>query len=364
MVYKIFSNTKFIICGLILVMAVGIESLASNVKKQVESSPIDAGIPLAGVAISVDMFHMTYGSENVSITRLEDIVFTANGVLEPKSVLEHYENIGVANVSGYLNIRDNPGTNGEIIGKLTRNGGCEIIEELDGWYKIKSGSVRGYVSAEFLITGAEAEKLAVEKATLMAKIDTDGLKVRSEPSIENSKVWTMVYNTEMYEISEQLDDWIKIVLDTTDGYVSSDYVEVLYALPEATKYSVVKDVSTVRSRLVDYSMQFLGNRYVWGGTNPNRGADCSGFVQYVMKHSAGISLSRVSRDQANNGVAIKASQMRPGDLIFYRGGSTINHVAMYIGNGQVIHAFNERAGIKISAYNYRTPYKIVNVVGD
>ena len=362
MIYKILINSKFIICGLILTMAIGIESLAVN--KSGESSPIDAGVPLAGAAINMDRFHMAYDSENVSITRLEDIVFTANGVLEPKSVLEHYENIGVANVSGYLNVRDKPSTNGEIIGKLTRNGGCEILEELDGWYKIKSGPVRGYVSAEFLFTGEEAEKSAIEHAALMAKIDADGLKVRSEPSTENTKVWTMVYNTEMYEISEQLDGWIKIVLDTTDGYVSSDYVEVLYALPEATKYSVVKDVSTVRTRLVDYSMQFLGNRYVWGGTNPNRGADCSGFVQYVMKHSAGISLSRVSRDQANNGVAIKASQMRPGDLVFYRGGSTINHVAMYIGNGQVIHAFNERAGIKISAYNYRTPYKIVNVVGD
>ena len=92
------------------------------------------------------------------------------------------------------------------------------------------------------------------------------------------------------------------------------------------------------------------------------GSDCSGFTQSVLKHF-GISIPRVSRDQAKTGKSINSSQMRPGDLIFYTNSSgTVNHVAMYIGNGQVVHAASTKSGIKISSWNYRTPAKIRNVI--
>ncbi|MBQ8877747.1 MAG: C40 family peptidase, partial [Lachnospiraceae bacterium] len=117
----------------------------------------------------------------------------------------------------------------------------------------------------------------------------------------------------------------------------------------------------IRVEICQYAKQFLGNPYVWGGTSLTKGADCSGFVQSIFK-KYGVSLPRTSRAQANAGTKIQYSQIQPGDLIFYAKGGTINHVAIYIGGGQVIHASSPKTGIKISNYNYRTPYKMVRVL--
>ena len=119
-----------------------------------------------------------------------------------------------------------------------------------------------------------------------------------------------------------------------------------------------------RQDVVDYALQFVGNPYVYGGTNPNTGADCSGFTRYVMSHAAGVSLSRTAAQQSKTGPGISESDVKPGDLVFYGSGSYVNHVAIYIGNGKVVHASNERTGIKVSGWKYRTPVKIVNVLGD
>lgn len=120
----------------------------------------------------------------------------------------------------------------------------------------------------------------------------------------------------------------------------------------------------LRNSIVNYALKFVGNRYVYGGTDPNTGADCSGFTGYVMRNSAGVYLNRTSTDQSGQGTAVSASEIRPGDLVFYGNGSSINHVAIYIGNGQIVHASSEKTGIKISNWNYRTPVKIRNVLGD
>lgn len=120
---------------------------------------------------------------------------------------------------------------------------------------------------------------------------------------------------------------------------------------------------SVRRQLVDYALQFVGRPYRAGGNDPHTGADCSGFVKYVMQHGAGISMNRSSREQAGQGRQISADQMQPGDLLFYASGSRINHVAMYIGDGQIVHASTERTGIKTSRWNYRTPVRIVSMIG-
>ncbi len=116
-----------------------------------------------------------------------------------------------------------------------------------------------------------------------------------------------------------------------------------------------------RQNLVNYALQFVGGPYRAGGNDPHTGADCSGFVRYVMQNGAGISMNRSSRSQATQGRAISSSEMQPGDLIFYGSGSGINHVAMYIGNGQIVHASTYKTGIKVSNWNYRSPVKIVSM---
>lgn len=289
-------------------------------------------------------------------------------------VLNYYDNPGVSNVTNYLNIRQGAGKDEKVIGKLPSYAGCEILEDTgNGWYKIRSGNITGYVSSEFILTGDAARQATMEHAELMAIVSTDRLNARTEPSTD-AKIWTQISNNERYHVAEQLDGWVKIEFDeggegdgadeVSAAYVSTDYVDVRYALAEAIKFSPAEESASLRSQIVNYAMQFLGNPYVWGGTSLTRGADCSGFTMSVMKHF-GISLPHYSGDQAKRGTRIKSSQMRPGDLIFYGNSrGKINHVAMYIGNGQIIHAASRRSGIKISSWNYRTPLKIVDVIGD
>lgn len=297
-------------------------------------------------------------------------------------VLNQYDNIVISKVDNYLNIRSEPTTdpgNGNVIGKMTSRAAGEILETLDGWYKIKSGQITGYISADpqYVAVGQEAKDLALESASLMAIVNTDKLNVRSEPSTD-SKIWTQISKEERYNVVSQLDGWVQIELDGGDSeeggsddraYISTrdNNVDVRYALSEAIKFSPLEEKSneqaSLRTQMVNYALKFVGGRYVWGGTNPNTGADCSGFVQYVMRNVAGVSLPRTSREQAKTGTAINSSEMRPGDLIFYANKSgTVNHVAMYIGNGQIVHAASRRSGIKISTWNYRTPKTIRRVL--
>ncbi|KAB0578689.1 cell wall-associated NlpC family hydrolase [Fusobacterium naviforme] len=119
----------------------------------------------------------------------------------------------------------------------------------------------------------------------------------------------------------------------------------------------------IRAQVVDYALSFVGGRYVYGGNDPHSGVDCSGFTRYVLGNAAGVALGRSSRDQAAEGTTVSAEQMQPGDLLFYGSGSHVNHVAMYIGNGQIVHASTERTGIKVSSWNYRAPLRIASFLG-
>lgn len=289
-----------------------------------------------------------------------------------------YGNLVISKVNNYLNIRSSPKDEGNanIIGKFPSKAAGEILETVDGWYKIKSGDITGYIStdSQYTATGQEARDLAMNSATLMAIVNTDRLNVRVEPNTE-SKIWTQISKEERYPVVQQMDGWVQIELDTgEDGaeadkaYISTrdNNVEVRYALNEAIKFSPLEEQAnqqaSLRNQIVNYALKFVGNPYVWGGTSLTKGADCSGFTQSVLKNF-GIYIPRVSRDQARAGRAVKSSEMRPGDLIFYTNSSgVVNHVAMYIGNGQVVHAANRRSGIKISTWNYRNPAAIRNVI--
>ena len=135
--------------------------------------------------------------------------------------------------------------------------------------------------------------------------------------------------------------------------------ELAAAEEEAAR--AAEEAASARQNLVDYALQFVGGPYRAGGNDPHTGVDCSGFVRYVMEHGAGISMNRSSGSQATQGHAVNSSQMQPGDLLFYSGGSGINHVAMYIGDGKIVHASTYATGIKISKWNYRNPVKIVSM---
>ncbi|MCM1039466.1 MAG: NlpC/P60 family protein [Roseburia sp.] len=276
-----------------------------------------------------------------------------------------YTNLGIANVDNNLNIRAIPAEDGKLVGKLPKNAACEVIESDGMWAHIKSGKVEGYVSCDYLLTGLEAKRKAEELVSAIATVTTDALKVRAEANTD-SEVITMVPNGEKLEVAAAEGDWIRVYLDDEEVFVSADYVRVDAQLETAitmTELLYGQGVSDVRVDLCQYAKEYLGNPYVWGGTSLTNGADCSGYVLSVFK-KYNVSLPHSSRAQANCGTTIKLSEAKPGDLVFYGNGQTINHVAIYIGGGQVIHASNPRTGIRISNVSYRTPIKVVRILQD
>lgn len=207
-------------------------------------------------------------------------------------------------------------------------------------------------------TAANAAEVEVETSTtLYAKIDASNVMVRAAKDAGAEAV-AQVLRGQTYEVTAPAENgWVKISTSDGEGYIQSNRATLI----EKTKEKVDQSVKR-RQSVVDYALQFVGNRYVYGGTDPNTGADCSGFTRYVMQHAAGISLSHSSRAQSGEGQAVSFSEIKPGDLIFYGGRGYINHVALYIGNGQIVHASTERTGIKVSEATYRTPVKVVRVL--
>lgn len=269
-----------------------------------------------------------------------------------------YTNLGIAHVDNHLNIREEPNENGKLIGKLSKDAACEILEiDENGWAHIKSGKVEGYCSTEFLYLGEEAVVRGREVASMIAIVNTQTLKVREQPNTD-SIVITLIPEEEQLEVVEIMENgWIKFLLDDEEAYVSGEYVDVEERLEKAVTLTELKygqGVSDVRVDLVQYAKQFVGNPYVWGGTSLTNGADCSGFTLSIYK-KYGVSLPHHAASQAQLGTKVDYNSAQPGDLVFYAKNGRINHVAIYIGNGQVIHASSPKTGIKISSWNYRTP---------
>lgn len=297
----------------------------------------------------------------------------------------------------YVNVRSAPSTEGEIIGKIYNECAAKIIEAVDGeagtWYHMKSGSVTGYIKAEFFITGEAAEKKALEIGKMLGRVNAGGLRLREEPNTE-SEIITSLWEGEIYTvIGGDTDGFTKITLGKDDdgnevaGFVKSEYIDTYVDFDtavskeeeeeakeeakrlkeeaerleaEAKAKAAAEAQKTKRNAVVAYAKQFLGNPYVYGGTSLTNGTDCSGFVKSVYAHF-GISLTRTSASQAGCGRRISVSDLNTGDLVFYARGSKIYHVAMYIGGGQIIHAIDESRGIGITSMYFATPYCAVTL---
>lgn len=277
-----------------------------------------------------------------------------------------YTNLGMSVISsGNLNIRQEASTDSEVIGILTNHNACELLEDAGEWYKVTSGKVTGYVNKQYLVTGDEAEAIAEQEIKTVATVNTETLNVRAEKSTD-AAVLSQVGNSEAFTVNSVADGWVEISVDDSVGYISQDYVTLAQALPTAKTIEQVKygdGVSDVRASVVSYALQFVGNRYVWGGTSLEKGIDCSGFTMRILG-KYGISLPHSSRAQPSYGTKISASEAKPGDLFFYGSGRSISHVAIYIGNGQIVHASNKRDGIKVSNAYYRNPICVARYLPD
>lgn len=308
-----------------------------------------------------------------------------------------YADLVIAQVADYVNIRSGPGTDFEVLGKLYNNSVGHYIEEENGWAKITSGSVTGYVCEEYVVKGVEALKIARDVEVTLAKIDTSVLNVRSKPTTDSNILGTFGKGEELVVVDTE-DGFAKVDYNNKTGYISLDYVKIhtefveaesieeerarLAAEEKARKEAQkaaeaaiaaqkAKEVAAAQAaqtaaaaasasvntdaslgqQVVDYAVQFVGNPYVYGGTSLTNGCDCSGFVQSVYSHF-GVALPRTGQRNAGYEVG-SMDQAKPGDILCYSG-----HVAIYMGNGQIVHAATPSQGIVIGSAYYAT---IINI---
>lgn len=232
---------------------------------------------------------------------------------------------------------------------------------------IRTGAVCGMLMIMNPFTSMASIGPGFTAGTYVATITSESVNINRNMDSEEVLMTARTGNT--YEVLEDLGNgWMKVRVNDTEGYLPVSGNATVKQVTEDEIAEVQQDAlessnSYKRQQVVDYALQFVGGRYKYGGSDPRTGVDCSGFTRYVLQNSAGISMNRSSGGQASQGVAIGADQMQPGDLLFYGSGRGVNHVAMYIGNGQIVHASTERTGITISNWNYRNPVKIVNVLG-
>ena len=331
-----------------------------------------------------------------------------------------YANKAVADIysTTTLNIRKKGSINAKIVGKMKKGNIATVLKKGSEWSKVRSGNVTGYVKNQYLVFGDEIENFAKQNVKKVAKVQTETLRVRKKASTD-SKIVTLVSEDDKLKVKKQTDDWAKVKVDGQIGYVSKDYAKVTYSFGKAKSMKQIqaeqeakkraeeaarnKPVSTTSSshtsntgttsgsttgstqttkkasvsvsssgssatgsRIVSYAQQFVGNPYRYGGNSLTSGIDCSGFTQQIMA-KFGYSISRTSSSQSGDGRAVSTSNLRAGDLVFYGDGGSIDHVALYIGGGQVVHASNSapypRGGIKISNVNYRTPICARRIIG-
>lgn len=367
----------------------------SGMSVTADAASSDSALPSGGVGLSLANnatgLENIVGATNKNIKVSSDVPKTETAVpVKKESEEDLFRNLVIAQVNNYVNVRNMPSEEGEIVGKLYDDSVGTLLGEEDGWYQIKSGTVTGYVKGEFCVTGDEAVELAKEVGTRFATVTTTTLHVRTEPDLEAPILGLVPLGDELV-VQDEVEEWAQVDVEEGLGWVSLDYVtlhtefveaesreeeekrlakeaadrrkareaaaktaqaQAAASAPSQSAPAVVvtnENSSEMGTAVAEYALQFVGNPYVYGGTSLTNGADCSGFVMSVYANF-GVSLPHSSASDRSQGYAVEGGleNAQPGDLICYSG-----HVALYIGDGQIVHASTKKTGIIVSSASYK-----------
>ena len=401
------------LCCLGIVICIGIfdtyketaneETMAESVQERVEGEASEAEAPAEEApeteAPEDEIPAVTAPKEEAPA---EDV--SPSETSEEQTDENEYVNFAIANVDHYVNVRSLPSTTGEIVGKIYDGAVAEIVAvagEQDEWFQITSGNVEGYIKAEFFLYGEAATEVMDQYVTRFAQVKADRLNVRAGQSTEEACIGHLDQG-EKVKLIEDCGEWLHVqYTERKDGYVAAEYVTVLeeytyaktleeeqaqiaaekeqekQAEPDvkAEQETVVEQTTEVpsvantsneelRKEIVNYAMQYVGNKYVSGGSSLASGTDCSGFTCFIYA-DFGYSISRTPKGQYSGaGRSIDYSEIQPGDIICYssNGGKSCTHVALYIGDGQIVHAANSRKGVIVGAADYSPIIGVKNVI--
>ena len=259
-----------------------------------------------------------------------------------------------------------------------------VTEIINGWVCVETQNTKGWIRKEKILTKAEQEKIeqeeraaqeAAEKqkeqekaknSTKTMYVNAATVNVRKEPNTSSEIVTNANMNTKVIVQSEN-SGWSKVTVNGKEGYIAtnllSDKKQTTSRSSTSRKTSTTSNVnnkqqttnvvttsgSSSGAAVVAKAKSYIGYKYVYGGSSPSTGFDCSGFTSYIYKQF-GVSLNRTAAGQYSNGKAVSRANLQPGDLVMF-GKSGINHVGIYIGGGMIVHAENKTTGVTTDTIN-------------
>ena len=292
-------------------------------------------------------------------------------------------------VTGTMVVKENtklkivPVINATDIVEVKQNDQVTVIETIGEWICVESGTTKGWIRSDKLMTEEEKAKLdeetkaAAETAKQVADEEEEKsqttktmyanaatVNVRKEASKDSEIVEQIKINTEVTVLSEE-NGWSKVSVNSKEGYIASNLLsssktqETVTSRGSTTTRKKTEEIKTETTTtvssgkgatVIETAKNYIGSRYVYGASGPNS-FDCSGFTSYVFKLH-GVSLSRTAKGQYSNGTAVARGDLQPGDLVMFGPSvSGINHVGIYIGGGQIVHAANPSRGVTIDTIN-------------